>query len=178
MIRKKRIRIRELVTDIWQGKSNSQLMEKYRLTPKELRRAFEKLIDIEGVDFTALYRPPISPETSAGNDSGRQNPRHSIAFKVPIHESHSPEVRGAVRDISEYGFGVSGINATPGEIMSFVILPKHPSGIGRIELDAECRWSNTENGTSEPVAGFRTTNITDQNLVGLRKLVEFVAIKD
>lgn len=177
MVKKKRIRIRELVKDIWNGMSNSQLMEKYSLTAKELRRAFEKLIDTEGVDFTALYRSPLRRKITFDGETRREAQRYSIAFTVPIHETHSPQIRGTVRDISEHGIGVSGISAAPGEIKSFVILPRHPPGIEPIELDAECRWSNTVAGTSEPVAGFRTTSITDRNRNGLMKLAQFVAIK-
>jgi hypothetical protein len=177
MTRKKRIRIREFVQDIWSGLSNLQLMEKHRLSPRELRRAFEKLIDLEGVDFTALYRPPIHPEINISDACSRKTERHNIAFRVPIYEPHSPDVQGAVRNISDQGIGISGIEATPGEIKSFVIESKHPAGIEQIQLHAECRWTDTDSTTSEPVGGFRMTRITRRNRIELQRLVEFVSVR-
>lgn len=175
---KKRMKLKDFVQDVWAGMNNLELMQKYNLTANELRRAFQKLIDIESVDFTALYREPVRYDSPTADGSRRECPRRSVAFEVPIYEVHSPAVKGMVRDITEEGVGVSGIKAAPGELKTFVVVPAKLKGLEKIEFDAECRWAGMQTGTNEPVGGFQIKRISQEHVHVLRKLVGYVTICD
>jgi hypothetical protein len=83
-------------------------------------------------------------------------------------------VKGTVKDITEKGLAVRGISAEIGEFKTFAILGDEIGIIDPFELSAECRWVGRDESNGQTVAGFVVTKISDQDLLSLQQLIDFV----
>jgi hypothetical protein len=83
--------------------------------------------------------------------------------------------RGFVRDISESGLRVAGIEAKVGEVMSLAIPLREIATIGPVKFEAACRWSERK-GTQGNlvVSGFEVTTISEKTRTRLQRLIEFL----
>lgn len=85
-----------------------------------------------------------------GLADNREQTRHTVGFKLPVHEATDRENKGVVINISEDGIGIKGIDAKPNERKSFVIPAYHGFVMfDSIVMIAECRWTDTDKSTLE-----------------------------
>jgi hypothetical protein len=97
-----------------------------------------------------------------------------ISYRVPIFELPDFRTEGTLRDITEKGFGVRGIDVGIGEIKEFVIPADDFVEIDPLVFEAECKWIEEEHG--DIVGGFEITDISEHTLSELRKLIRFVSL--
>ena len=178
MSRKQQISTREFVRDTRSGMTDSQLLEKYKLSPNRLQRVFRALIDgkIMTIDELAGRYALLDDTVQHGIQSGRLLFRHVVDFVLHIYEKEKPETLGVVLDITEGGVGLKGIEAIIGESKNLVIPANKFFDVARVEFRARCRWVSREESTGQCVDGFEITSILPAALVKLRKLVQLIEL--
>ena len=172
---KKTIHAKDIVRDIRNGLCDAELMEKYHLTARGLQSAFDKLIKNRIISIQELYGRPTDEDDTVIIDDSFRPPRHYLAVTVPIYDPERPEVKGKLRDITDRGLGVIGIESRVGEAKSFVIPCRKFLKLENIWFEAECLWSDPATETEPTVAGFQIVNISAENMTRLRQLIKFVS---
>ena len=174
MANKKSIKARDIVRDIRAGISDAELMDKYHLTARGLQSAFNQLIEKKAISVQELYGRPTDEEDTVIIEDMRELPRHYLTVSVPVYEPNQPQFPGQLRDITERGMGVIGIESQVGEIKSFVIPCRKLIRLENIWFEAECLWVNTETKDDQIVAGFQITKISEDCMIRLRQLIKYV----
>jgi hypothetical protein len=116
---KRSIKARDIINDIRGGMNASDIMAKYRLTIKGLRTAFQQL-----VQGSALSKEELNDLKSLRDISVkglRQLPRFPMKSPTKIFDGGDPFKGGLVKDISEKGVCIQGIEAQIGEVKNFII---------------------------------------------------------
>jgi uncharacterized protein (DUF433 family) len=65
--------------------------------------------------------------------------------------------------LTRAGVGILGITAQIGEVKTIVVLGDKFGLVAPFEFQAECRWTGTQEPHGDPCAGFRITEISDQD---------------
>jgi len=168
----------EAMMDIRSGMNDFELMEKYNLSPNGLRRAFQSLVDVGLTTHEELAnRCPGFAET-VFIESLRELPRHFLAIEVEIYDRERPETRGTLRDITEKGVGISGIDARLGEIKALAIAAEKFIDAEPILFDARCIWVSSEEQEGEIRVGFQIARISDNCLRDLRTLIRTLSFNE
>jgi hypothetical protein len=175
---KRKIRAKDIVSDIRAGLDDGGLMRKYRLTSKGLQRIFSKLLEGKFIVQTDLDNRYHSADDTADIDDLREFPRNYPALAVTVYEGNMGGCKGVVRDITERGIGVIGIDAKPDEVKSFLIDAGRLSDFETIQFDATCRWIKNDPEEGQCVAGFEITNISEENLHELREVIGGFTLTD
>lgn len=173
-----RINLKEMVEDIHAQMIDSELMEKYQLSAGELKAVFKHLIETNVLSLVELYRRPVLSDDMIDAEIRRKLPRYRLAFLVPVHESVRPESKGWVVNITEKGMQTRGIQAHVGEYKVFAVTPRRMKDVGEIVFAAECRWRRTEDPDEVPIAGFRITEISQEQLRRLRNFIRSIIFGD
>ena len=189
----------ELLHDLHTGMTDNALMEKYHLSYARLRGLYKDLFDAgllkpeQGSEEATLPQPKsprVWSERIAGNEFGHSDPtsvverealgdkrkcdRHGLDFHMPVYEISQPEVQGRIVDITERGARLSGVRAEVGEALTLVALGDTLGDIAPFEFRALCRWIGQGEEESQEVSGFEITEISDENLGELRKLIQSI----
>jgi hypothetical protein len=167
---KPHVNIRTIVNDIRSGMADHELMAKYGLSVKGLHRAFEKLVDLKALTRGDLENRFPSAADSIYFESMRELPRHYVVIPIPIHELGPPQKSGMLRDITEKGVGVVGIEAKVGETKVFAIYPNEFVTVSPFSFKAICRWTEGK-APGDSVGGFAITEISEDALEKLRQLI-------
>ncbi len=170
MDEKRKLEAKDLIYDIRAGMTDTQMMEKYKLTPKGLQSALKKLINVQAISPEDLYeRFPLYEQLTA-NDM-RNIVRSPLAYPIPIYEAENPESRGEVRNVTEHGVGVKGIAAKVGETKTFVMEAGAFMAVAPIAFNGQCRWVRKKSSGAY-IAGFEITMISEASLQNLRKVIQ------
>jgi hypothetical protein len=167
---KRRIRAKELINDIRVGMNVSGLMAKYRLTSKGLRIAWQKLVEVDAMSREELSNLRSLHHVSA--EGLRQFQRKAMKFPVKIYDGGDPFKSGLVKDTSEKGLCVKGIESYPGEVKSFIIRLGAFGESSTIVFQTRCRWvkKSTVSGKTQ-LAGFEIIDISSLNSGHLNRLI-------
>lgn len=167
---KRRIRAKELIDDIRVGMNVAGLMDKYRLTTKGLRTAFQKLVEVNAMSSEELSNLKSLYEVAA--EGLRQFQRKPMKFPVKIFDGGDPFKSGLVKDISEKGLCIKEIEARIGEVKSFIIRLGSFGETSTIVFQARCRWvkKNSVSGKTQ-LAGFEIIDISSLDFGQLSKLI-------
>lgn len=176
MEQKRELEAKNLIFDLRAGMTDSQLMEKYRLSFRGLRSAFRKLLNVQAISPEELYERLPMYEVMTVDDM-RQLVRAPLEFDLPIYELDNPVSEGRVRNVTEQGVGVAGIEARVGETKTLVIEASEIAAFDAITFNAQCRWVKKK-VSGEYSAGFEITRITKDNLDRLRQLVQGIGFDD
>jgi len=166
----------DMVEDIRSGMSDSELMQKYGLSPEGLGFALQTLTDTKIVSLQDLYGESLSQQNTVSIDSTRVLPRCYLAISVEIYESKRPEIKGTLNDITEKGIATAGMQAKVGETKSFLIPTRNYIAADPIMFEARCQWAEKESDFREWLAGFEITSISDKCLDDLRSLIQAVSL--
>ena len=164
-----------ILADFKAGMSKSDLMKKYQLSEEMLRKVSKKLLDARGVR-SATDEPETVVEEPAEFLATREFVRHEVDFELPIYEASRPEIHGMVRDISEYGVGMVGIEAAVGDKKTLVILGDEFGEFLSFEFEGYCRWRVVDRDDGTCVTGFAIDKISQDDLRQLRKLVRLITV--
>ncbi len=176
----RKVSVREIVEDLRLRRlTDTQLMEKYKVSARGLQSVFQKLVDRNAISPNEIDgRSPTYVDTITLEQ--RQNhQRHYLPQPVQIYENMDMvniyerkdlQNKGRVNDITEKGLGVVGLKVVVGEIKSFVIVADEFVDLDPFSFDAVCRWVNLEE-SGEYASGFEVLKMTDRALQDLRKLI-------
>lgn len=169
---KRQLNIADIVNDIRTGLNDEGLMAKYGLSAKGIQRAFEKL-----VEMGAVTKADIESRGQLGDDSVffrsmREIPRHYLVVPIPVYEmGQYPHAAGKIRDLTEKGLGIMGIQAKVHDTKVFSILPGDFVTVPPFSFKAVCRWMDRRE-VEEFVGGFEITAISEDSLAKLRQLIQ------
>jgi uncharacterized protein (DUF433 family) len=171
----RKINLLEIVADIRAGMSNRDIMEKYNLSEEMLRQVSKKLLDAR-MSRSAAAEPETTIEERQDFLATGEFVRHEVDLEVPIYEAGRPESQGVVRDISEEGVGVAGIEANVGDLKTLVILGDEFGEFSSFEFEAYCRWSYADTEDGACLTGFAISKISKNDFLQLQKLVRLVRL--
>jgi PilZ domain len=144
----------DVIRDLRSGMADWELQVKYKLSSQALEKIFKKLVASKAISHAELYEgSPFYKERTDGIKP-RAHCRADLPFYVPVRDAQDSKT-GVLRDISENGLRVAGIEATIGEVKTFEVpvdlFVKSPP----LLIKAECKWVE-EKGKITPyaVAGF------------------------
>ncbi len=172
----RQIKTTEIVEAIRSGMTDYELMEKYSLSPEGLERAFQTLVDGDAINVADLDRRSVSQDDTVFIECLRELPRHYLAVAVNVFELAHPDKKGSLRDVTEKGIGISGIEARAGETKKLVIPSEKFLDADPIEFQAKCMWAKREDDEGEWAAGFQITNISEKCLDNLRRLIRALSL--
>ncbi len=149
------IRVSDVIDDVRGGMTDSNMMDKYKLSSNGLARLFRKLLDhkalssFDFVQWSALFCE--SPEVK----NIRLFPRNDLKFRLPIYEAGHSEMRGEILNVSDGGLAVIGLEAQVHETRTFVIpIKKAP-----VLFKARCQWIRPEPVRGASVVGFDVVSV-------------------
>jgi len=167
---KRKIKARDVIDDIRTGMNASDLMAKYQLTFRGLRIAFQKLVEANAVTSDELNNLKSLHELSV---SGlRQFRRKRLNPPLKIFDGGDPFKSGAVKDISEKGVCIQGIETKVGDLKNFIIRLGDFGHSSTMVFEAMCRWVEKDPTSGKArVAGFEITSISSLDSGELNKLI-------
>jgi hypothetical protein len=171
MLPKRKISSRDIVNDIRTGMSDTELMQKYKLSSRGLQSIFSKLLEAKAVDPSEIYERSSFGDSTVDVEMIHQSLLSYPALHATIYEIRNPEVVGVIRDVTEKRLEIKGIEAGFNETKTFIILTDRRSKIEPVILKAKCRWCKQEEGTGEFLAGFEIAHISDEDMRELKKLI-------
>ncbi|MBI4962354.1 MAG: PilZ domain-containing protein [Desulfomonile tiedjei] len=173
---KRQIKGRDLIKDVRAGMADWELQVKYRLSPKDLRAAFNNLVAREAITHDELYQ--ISPfyKDAADGFKERRHCRADLPVYVPVHDVDTAAI-GVLRDVSETGFRVAGLEATIGQVKTFLLPVETFISADPLVITAECKWIETKGRHKVyTVAGFEIIDIPDKVQAILREFTELISL--
>ena len=164
---------KQIVTDIQSGMRDRDLMEKYGLAPRPFQRVLHRLVVDEAIDHEELYEKSQTYREISDVISSRRHPRVHIPMAIRVLGAGGSQ-SGFIRDISETGLRVAGIEAEVGESTTLTVPLKEIPVIGPIKFKATCRRSERKGKQKKfVVTGFEITTISDEARRGFLRLIEF-----
>jgi hypothetical protein len=173
MTEKREIRASIIVKDIRSGMAPGDVMKKHRLTVKGLNSVMRKLVAANVVTTEELgtLSPAYGRMTSDGDL--RQFERKTVRFPLVIRESDNPQNVGFVRNLSDKGISVEGIEGEIGKEKGYNIRSSELAGNSTIEMKAKCIWLETNpSEDDEIIAGLEITEISNEACEELKKIYE------
>jgi hypothetical protein len=171
---KRQINGMDVLSDLRSGVADADLLVKYKLSAKALQIVFKKLVAGEAISHSELYqRSPLYRER-IDRIRGRAHPRADLGVRVPIYDMGSGAT-GVLRDISETGLRVAGIESGVGQARTFQIPIDMFMQAEPLLIIAECKWVEIK-GTHKryPVAGFEILDLPDKDSFVLRNFIKFL----
>lgn len=156
--------------------TDAEIMEKYGLSFKRLKKLFRKLLEARVITHSELYEKSAVYRKTVDSAQARRHPRIDLAVPLHILDVES-SCSGLIRDISEGGLRVAGIKARVGEQKTFEIPVDVFTGFEPVSFGAECVWVKTRGKAREyTVAGFIITSISDNDRRVLKKFIRFLVL--
>jgi hypothetical protein len=161
----------DFVTDLRSGLTGFELMDKYDLTPSELRLTLQSLVKARFVKRNEVYGQLRMHQGAKHFEDMRKVPRRRSTLPIVVCDVWVSQARGTLYDISEEGLGVWGIEAKVGEARTLSILPDEFGEFGVIVIEAECRWVKKE-PKGVVFAGFKIDHVSEAGMEELRLLIQ------
>ncbi|MGO9568253.1 MAG: PilZ domain-containing protein [Desulfomonilaceae bacterium] len=175
---KKTLNAKEILADIKAGMNNTALMEKYRLSEKGLQSLFKKLVILKAISHSELYQRSKSSRERIDHIRNRKSPRARLTIRVPIYELESGD-EGILRDISEAGMRVAGVEARVGQPKTFQIPVNMYVESDPLLVRAECKWVELRQGGKEYfVAGFEITHVSESDSETLQNFIGWLLFSE
>jgi len=166
----RKISMAEIIGDIRGGRSFSDLMHKYQLPPHSMQHVLDQLVDARAIRLDDLKGELFLRYLAIVPENVRQAKRHSVHFDVPFCIADVHHVRGAVRDISETGVGLTGIETEIDVIRQIIVLGDELGQIEPFELEVRCRWFKKLD--NHCLSGYQITRIAQRDRSALERLIE------
>jgi hypothetical protein len=174
---KQTIKARDLVADLRSGATDFELIEKYDISMHDLDQVLTRLADAGAIRKAELLERSGHYGDPDNKRRTRKHGRELLTFKLEVQDVKDPARHAIIRDISEWGLRIAGLEVSAGEERDLLILADVVSTLEPILVRAECRWNKIRGKTKKyPVAGFEITDISDIGREMLRKLVRVVAL--
>jgi hypothetical protein len=173
---KRVIKAREILNDLSLGMSDEAIMAKYTLTRKDLDGVFEKLVAANRITKEEIEeRSRVEPRPDQPEIRRLARTYMDMPLRLFETEKRGTQGGGRIRDISEEGFRVVGLEAKVGEVKEFVVVAHELfQVVYPIVFEAECRWAKLDPSEGWS-AGYRITRIPRQSAAELRRIIETIS---
>jgi hypothetical protein len=173
---KRRINAKGIVDDLRSGNTDAELMEKYGLSSSALQAVCQKLVARQAISQSELYERSQLYRQRADQINARRSPRADLSINVPIYDLHA-SAAGLLRDISETGLRVAGIEVTVGQIKKFQIPIDTFMQTDPLLVVAKCVWEKTKGKNRRyPVAGFEIMDLSEKDRKGIREFIKLLLL--
>ncbi len=174
---KRIIKAKDLLEDIRNRLSDSQLMSTYGLSPVGLQGVFIKLIETKAVRPEELYdRAPVLEKDGIAVESIRTGRHQELEIPIPVHDAVDPRQVGLLRDLTPTGVGVRGIETRKGEVKTLIVAVNHLFPVDVFSFVAVCSWIKTRRSDGMIDAGFEITKISKEAEKLLRTTIKISAM--
>ena len=178
MREKRQINGSDILNDLRSGMTDSELHVKYKVSEKGLLNVFKQLVACRAISHSELYKISSSYRDTADRITGRRHPRADLAVRVPIYDMGSGDI-GLLRDISEKGLRVAGIESSVGESKTFQIPIDMFMQAEPLLIIAECKWVELKERQNKYfVAGFEIMDLSETDGLVLRNFIKFLLDSD
>ncbi len=176
MRRKRKISATQVVRDIRSGITQEELQEKYKIALHRVEKLFKRLVAANAVTESELAdRYPSYKKAIAGINQSR-NRRVLLPFELIVYDIATSSI-GLLRDISETGIRVAGINCSVGGERTFQLPVDIFMEADPVLMVAKCQWAKVRGKTTKyATAGFEITDISDDDRKVLKTFVELLSI--
>jgi hypothetical protein len=173
-----RVNVKDLVADIRAGIGRAGLRKKYGLSVRALQGMVTLLLDSGRISREELYGELNQQGDTVFPDSFRSLTRYFVDFEIIVYDARRPDIQGRLRDITEDGVGVIGIQTRVDDEPPLVILGDAFGEVDTFEFRAKCRWTNWDEANNSLASGFQITNISERDRAELLKLIRLITFAD
>jgi hypothetical protein len=176
---KRQISAKDFLIDLRSGLTDSDLISKYKITPKGLQSALRKLVEAEQLTQTE-YRSRYSgyeDTVTLDLDSMKQSCELLSSCLVTIYDESDPNYFGSICDIAQNGFIMNGGKAKKDEVRTLVLDAQDFFEVDSFRVEARCRWCKQQN-LDDFISGFEITQISERAKQHLDQLVRKVKIQE
>ena len=175
---KRRISAKPILEDIRSGISEAELMAKHSLPLKGLQRLFKKLVHSKVVTHEDLYERFASYRERTDQLKQRQTRRANLSVKLPVYDVSSAKY-GILRDISETGLRVAGLEYRVGDVTTLQLPIDSFTNADPPLVIAKCRWVSEEgNKIKYFVAGFKLMDLSSTDRKILNEFINLLTLSD
>jgi hypothetical protein len=174
----RKIKSKEIVSDIRARVSDFELMSKYGLSLEQLQNVLEALLDRGAIRRAEIKERGPFFEDPANRSHTRRSPRIYLRVPLEVRDLNDTSNKGLITDLSEEGFRTRGITAVVGEEKDFLVSMKEARK-KRVRLRASCVWANQDVDVSLLLeAGFKIVQISDRDLREMRTVARLLGFRD
>ena len=148
------------------------------VTCNSLQAVFDKLVAYGAISHSELGKwSPAYKETIECTGSKKYR-RVDLNIPVTVYDLEAL-IAGLLRDISEMGLGVAGIQSDVGQVKTFQIPINLFMNTDPVVIVAECKWGQMRGKNKEDfVAGFEIINLSDEHRKVLREFMELLLLSE
>jgi hypothetical protein len=180
MMERRQLNGRKVINDLRSGASDWDLRVKYKLSCNSLQTVFEKLVAYGAISHSELCnRSPVYKETTERKWSRKDRRVDlNIPVPVPIYDMETLSA-GLLRDVSEIGLRVAGIESSVGQVKTFQIPVNVFMQTDPVFMVAECKWVELRGKNKELfVAGFEIIDLSDKDRKALRQFMGLLVLDE
>src|SRR5208283_4078127 len=138
----------------------------------------KQLVACKAISQSELYEISSSYRDRVDRITGRTHPRADLAVRVPIYDIGSGSI-GVLRDISETGLRVAGIESRVGQAKTFQIPIDMFMQAEPLLIIAECKWVEMKGRHRKyHVAGFEIMDLSETDSLVLRNFIKFLLLSE
>ncbi len=132
----------------------------------------------KAIGHSELYKISSYYRDTIDSITGRRYPRADLTVRVPIYDIGSG-AKGVLRDISETGLRVAGIESSVGQAKTFQIPIDMFMKADPLLIIAECKRVELKGRNSKYfVAGFEIIDLSEGDRKTLRNFIEFLLLSN
>lgn len=178
MGKKRQINGRNVVNDLRSGMADWELRTKYRLSTNSLRTIFEKLVAYNAVSRSELCEMSPFYKVTMDLTKARKYRRVALNLSVPVYDIESSST-GILRDVSENGLRVAGIETDVGQTKAFQIPIDLFMQVDPLLIVAECKWVKTKGKTKKyVVGGYEILDLSESDRESLRNVIKSLVLSE
>jgi hypothetical protein len=176
---KKQISIKKIVSDIRNGVSDSQLIDKYRISAKGLQSVFRKLVAARELSPEELrHRMQNYDDTGTLEfDTLQFTPGQTLTCLVTVHDSLSPEFRGSICEVTDDGFMITGMESRTGDTRKLTVATDDFFPIDAFTVEAMCKWARNDGPEDSWIAAFEISKVSEDDKGKLSELARLVKLQ-
>jgi hypothetical protein len=168
MGKKRQINGRHVINDLRSGIGDWGLQEKYKLSLKSLQTIFKKLVACNAISHAELCERSSLYKGTTEHSVVRKFRRVDLNLPVAIYDVEA-SATGILRDISEKGLRVAGIQSSVGQAKTFQIPIDMFMQTDPLLIVAECKWIETKGRIQRhSVAGFEIMDLSEKDRKAIR----------
>jgi PilZ domain len=176
MADKRQINGKAIINDLRSGMADWELQVKYKLSSQALENILKKLVARNAISHAELCESSPFYKDMSDGIKPRAHCRADLPLYVPVRDMESSKT-GVLRDISEKGLRVAGIEASVGQVKTFQVPVDLFVRAAPLLIKAECKWVE-EKGKITPyaVAGFEAVGLSEGDNKLLREFTRLLSL--
>jgi PilZ domain len=173
---KRQINGRAIINDLRSGMADWELQVKYKLSSLALENIFKKLVAANAISHAELYESSPFYKDRTDGIKPRAHCRADLPLYVPVRDMES-STTGVLRDISEKGLRVAGIEASVGQVKTLQVPVDLFVQAAPLLIKAECKWVEAKGKiTPYAVAGFEVVALSGSDRKLLREFTRLLSL--